>query len=306
MKVQRDRGRRKKHHKAQPKCVQHGAVEGAEFVAFHAWLRDEFRDADGAVVPPSNAFKLTKFLQTCPWFDLSPGDKLRWLAVFWEPDCTVMEQPQGWNILKRIYQEAIHYAPEDGYNYHSYSLSARNCAILMKDGSAAQRALLEDAQSVCRTGLEHDRSCSLLHYSLGKLLYDSDEQASAIPCFQSALKLDHKCMWAALYLAHCYHDLKQWQAAADAYGAVDKSFFDGPAFWRALLLREQRASCLYHAGDQDASRDLFERAVSQYETTPGLLRSAEGLIGLHLQEAAELFPEVFCQRVGNLFDQELG
>jgi len=228
MKVQRDRGRRKKHHKAQAKRGQHGQDEGAEFAAFQAWLRDEFRDADGAVIPPSHLFKLTKFLQTCPWFDLSPGDKLRWLAVFWESECMVMEQPQGWNILKRIYQEAIHYDPDYGYNYHSYSLSARRCAVTMPDGSPAQLALLDDAQSVCRTGLEHDPSCSLLHTSLGRFLYNSDEQASAIPCFQSALKLDPKCMWPALYLAHCYHDLKQWQAAADAYGAVDKSFFQWP------------------------------------------------------------------------------
>lgn len=305
MKVQRDRGRRKKHHKAEPKQAPHDHADDAEFFAFQTWLRDEFRDENGAVITPSSSFNLTKYLQTCPWFELSPAEKLRWLAVFWESDCVTMLHPRGWNILKRIYQEAIRYAPDHGYNYHSYSLSAKRCAECVTAGSVQQLALLDDAKRVCLIGLEQDPDCSLLHYSLGLLLQHSGEMESAIRCFQSALKLDPKEMWAALSLAHCYFDLKRWKDAVDAYVAVDPSFFAGPSSWRAILLRWELATCHFHAGDHEVSLALFEKAFSQYEMNPGLLRSL-CLRGHHVQQAADLFPDAFAQRVGDLLEQEFG
>ena len=97
----------------------------------------------------------------------------------------------------------------------------------------------------------------------------------------SALQLDSQNMWAAIYLAHCFHDLERWEEAVAAYEAVDISFFDGIKSWRGVLARDQLAVCRMHAGDLEHALADFEAALHRYETNRGLLFTKQ-----YLEEAA--------------------
>ena len=76
MNDQRDRGRRKKHHK-----TRHGDDSNSQD-EFVAWLKHEFTDETGQLlVEPSLSFDLKKFLQNSLDVNLSPDEKLRQLAI---------------------------------------------------------------------------------------------------------------------------------------------------------------------------------------------------------------------------------
>ena len=225
---------------------------------------------------------LTKFLQSTPTIDMSADERLRQLAIFLEADCEAMPQPKGWHILRRIYREALKYDAEWPWLYHSMALSATCCAETSKVDDPLRDEMYEEAVGLCRTGIAIDDGISPLFSMLGRSLYELRELHEAITVYDKAIRLDCRNMWAVLYRAHCYHDLKDWTEAVAAYEAVDLSYFEGPKSWRAVLVRDQLAACKMHAGDLDGALTDFEAALHRYETNPGLLWTKK-----YLEEAAE-------------------
>jgi len=198
--------------------------------------------------------------------------KLRQLAIFWEDECAGMDQPGGWNILKRIYSKAIEYDPEYQTNYHSYSLSARTCVWPLERHSSNWKAILEDARGVCLTGIQKAKLNGMIWMSLGRIEYEFGDSVAALECFEESVEADNEqVMWAYLFRAHCLHDLERWGEAAWAYREVDRSFFDGGLSWRAVLVRDQLAHCLAESGNATEARAMFEKCFQQYEANPGLL-----------------------------------
>ena len=270
MHTQRDRGRRKKDHR--PGRSKRGAHETGDdqFAIFESWLANEFTNGSETQNKPSQSFGFKEFLQNTANFALAPDEKLRILAIHWEDACVRMDQPKGWNILKRIYRDALKYDPTWGTHYHSMSISARACAFWCGDTEQGE-IIFKEARSICREGLAVAPEDALLHLSLGRCEYSLHDTKQALVHFEDALELEPKLMWARLYQAHCLHDLERWPDAVTAYEAVDLSFFKGNTQWRADLMRDQLSECYLQSGSREKALAGFLAVLKRYESNAGML-----------------------------------
>lgn len=278
MDTQRDRGRRKKDHRAGRKKGDNHNFETDSFTVLESWLRSDFVDESGNPHQPSQSFGLKTFLQYTANFDLDPDERLRILAIHWEDECARLAQPKGWNILKRIYQEVLKYDSGWGTHYHSMSLSARTCVSWLEGANPQRAIILNEARSICREGLAVAPSNASLHLSLGRCEYALGDTKQALTHFEDAVDLDAKLMWAVLYRAHCLHDLEQWDDAANAYEDVDLSFFKGYQQWRANLVCEQLAECYLRSGKREKALIGFKAALKRYESNSETLENPDYLI----------------------------
>lgn len=284
---QRDRGRRKKHHK--PVNLPDDDLRSAttpenwesKLKFFDDWLEKQTSENALMAAGRVSSMSLTRFLQESPDIDMAPDEKLRRLAIHLEPHCEYMDQPKGWHILRRIYRESLKYDANCHWQYHSMSVSLTGCAEILDHDDPVRRELFNEAANVCREGIALNPDISELYSQLGRAYYDLRQLDDAIGAYETALALDRRNMWAALYKAHCFHDLERWEEAVAAYEAVDISFFDGIKSWRGVLARDQLAACRMHAGDLEGALADFEAALHRYETNPGLLFSKQ-----YLKEAA--------------------
>jgi len=268
---QRDRGRRKKHHKARL------VGETLPLDQFQAWLRHEFRDADGQPnEQPSQGFSLKRYLQASPNIDLAPDEKLRQLAIFWEAECSLMDQPKGWHILRRVYREAIKYNPLCPFHYHSFSLSARSCSVFLE--APLSDSILAEAIEACRIGIDIAPEHADLHTSLGKALYELSNFEEAIESLDRALEIDPQQMWAAYWKTCCLLDLEQWSACIEVVESIDLGFFKTYATWRVCNIKDMKAHCHLQLGNDCDARKIFEHTLTQYEKNPGLLVAPQFLV----------------------------
>ena len=277
MNDQRDRGRRKKHHKARTPTLDDSSWD-ARLQEFCNWLETNYSTADRPDVALVQTLSLKRFLQASPMLDMSPGEKLRQLAIFLEPECESLSQPKGWKVLRRIYQEAIKYDRGWPYHYHSMSLSLLSCSDGLEEEDDVREVLLNESLDVCRSGLATAGENASLYSTLGRTHYELRQLEEALDTYQTAVNLDPDYVWAVLYKAHCLHDLKRWSEAITAYEAVNISAFDGPKSWRGVLVRDQLAICRLYAGDESRAAAEFEAALYRYESNPGLLYSPQYLI----------------------------
>ena len=118
-----------------------------------------------------------------------------------------MPQPAGWRILARVYREALKYDAKWPYHYHSISLSSLACSMSANDPEVRDQ-LLHESLSACDEGITISPDTGFLHSSRGRTLYELGEKEAAIEAFDRAIDLDPKNMWARLYRAHSYHDLR--------------------------------------------------------------------------------------------------
>lgn len=293
MNDQRDRGRRKKHHKARHTASDDSSWD-ARLQEFCDWLEANYSSDDRPDVAMAQGLSLKRFLQSSPMLDMAPDEKLRQLAIFLEPECEYLPQPKGWNVLRRIYQEAIKYDGQWPYHYHSMSLSLLSCAGGLKNEDSVRLDLLNESLNVFRNGLTAAGENASLYSTLGRTYYELRQLAESLDAYQSAVELEPDHVWATLYKAHCLHDLKRWSEAVSAYEAVNISLFDGPKSWRGVLLRDQLAICRLHSGDESRAAAEFEAALNRYELNPGLLFSPQ-----YLNEAAN---GVLGDRIGARVD----
>ncbi|MBM81808.1 MAG: hypothetical protein CMJ78_14625 [Planctomycetaceae bacterium] len=285
---QRDRGRRKKHHKPEKlaaedlRCATTPENWEAKLRFFDQWLEDQARKNSLMTAERVGSMSLTKFLQTSPDINMAPDQKLRRLAIHQEPDCMYLEQPKGWHVLRRIYRESLKYDDQWPWHYHSMAVSLTHCADTLNNEDPIRTELLNESLNVCREGIAVNPDISELYSNLGRSHYELRQLDEAIRAYERALELDGQNMWAAIYKAHCFHDLEQWNDAVAAHEAVDISFFDGIKSWRAVLMRDQLAACRMHVGDLEQALTDFEAALHRYEANPGLLESKQ-----YLEEAAK-------------------
>ena len=282
---QRDRGRRKKHHNRErwtteeelrTRTTPENWDQKLDF--FQAWLAKEFPTDNEDLQATLASMSLKQYLQNSPSIDVSPAERLRQLAIHWEPICELMPQPQGWKILERIYREALKFDKQWPLLYHSMSLSIRHCAGWLQSDDPMQVELLETSLKVCTEGISHSPENALLYTSRGRIHYELGNLDASIEDSAKAVELDGRQMWAMLYLAHALHDLDRFADALEAYESVDVSCFDGAASWRGVLLKDQIASCLLHLGESSRALALFESSINSYEKNPGLLFSPHYLI----------------------------
>lgn len=107
------------------------------------------------------------------------------------------------------------------------------------------------------------------YYLLGLTHYMSNDDKTyhkklAIEQFQESLKIDCLHFLSRLYLAHCYHDFKNFELAALHYSKVDKQELKEFQYWRFVKLQEQLGECLYKLGDKERALMLFDFVLESY------------------------------------------
>jgi hypothetical protein len=221
--------------------------------------------------------KLSDYLNHTRHIEAPPAQRLRWLAI--ELEHARFER--GWDGLRTIYQAAADAAPADPWVLHSWGLSASRWVegeVYTSDPDE-RKAIAVEAERVLRAALELAPGDGRVAHTLGLLYYnhparDEDPegyQERAVEWFIRALTWDPGDVLARLYLAHCFHDRKDWPRAIAEYEKVDLDRLarHWPA-WRAVKCREQLAHCHACAGHTDEAVRLFgaflDEAASWDET----------------------------------------
>jgi tetratricopeptide (TPR) repeat protein len=103
----------------------------------------------------------------------------------------------------------------------------------------------------------------LSHYNAADKLQDIND---ARTLFSESLKKDRRYYIARLYLAHCYHDTKEFELALQQYLEVDREKLKNEfPLWRTVKLLEQIGFCLHILGRIDEARPYFEEVLEFYE-----------------------------------------
>jgi len=208
--------------------------------------------------------KLDAYLDDTRDIEARPAQRLRWLAIALEHE----RFEQGWNGLRTIYQAAAEADPTDSWVLHSWGLSASTWVEggVYTPDLGERKAIAVEAERVLRAALELVPGDSRIAHTLGLLSYNHPSRpedpggfaSQAIEWFSRAVEWDSQNVMARLYLAHCFHDQKDWLRAITEYEKVDLDQLarDWPA-WRAVKCREQLAHCHAYAGHT-------EEAVRQF------------------------------------------
>jgi len=230
----------------------------------------EFRAEGPVCVTPH---KLNAFLEQTQGIKATPAQRLRWLAIALEN----VRFEQGWESLRAIYQAAGQADPTDPWVLHSWGLSASRWVegkLRIRDVERLE-GLADEAERVLHAALELAPKDSRIAHSLGLLYYNrpapkEDPEAyhsRAIDWFTRALEWNPGDVLARLYLAHCFHDLKDWPRAIAEYENVDLDRLARqlPA-WRAVKCREQLAHCHAYAGHTAEAVRLFSAFLDDAES----------------------------------------
>ncbi|MFK8001907.1 MAG: tetratricopeptide repeat protein [Polyangiales bacterium] len=226
------------------------------------WLKERH-------APQLRAMSLDAYLTATGHIELSPGERLRQLAIEIEQE---MAANSSWGELKRIYDLALRFDPEYARLHTSMGIS---CGVFAEHAewdkkTALQERLTKEAEGYFRHARELDAKDAHVRHAHGYLLMCAGRQDEALALFDEAIALDPTHGWAHLYRAHCLHDLKRWPEAVAAYEAVPREAFKGPVSWRMDLLVQQQAFCSLRAGDTTAARQGFETILTRYEAQPHL------------------------------------
>src|SRR5262249_28377799 len=204
-----------------------------------------FRGGHTVRVRPAD---LEAFLELTQGIDLAAAQRLRRLAIALERRAACQ---RGWEDLQVIYQRAAELAPNDATVFHSWGISATDWVDPYRGLEMPRRlAVASEAEWAFLKALDLSPRDSRMAYSLGLLYYEhplreTDEATwveRAISWFTRAVEWDSGNVIAQLYLAHCYHDQKDWPRAICAYEKIDQATLarDWP-LWRAVKCREQLA-----------------------------------------------------------------
>ena len=216
--------------------------------------------------------KLDAFLDATRDIEVPTAHRLRCLAI----DVESLEFDQGWHGLRAIYQAAAEADPTDPLVLHSWGISASNWAEeWMTAGLSDRGAIAADGERVLRAALALAPHDSGIAHTLGLVYYNYPScaediqryRSQAIEWFSRAVEWDRSNMIAQLYLAHCFHDRKDWQRAIVEYENVDLDQLscDWPA-WRAVKCREQLAQCYAYSGNMDEAHRRFTALLDDVES----------------------------------------
>lgn len=265
-----------------------------------AWLEEHIA---GASTEALATLDLGAFVAATTHVDLPPAERLRLLAVYVEPGLLAEASPRAFDTHDRIYAAAIAIDPRDLSVLSSRAVSAHAHAENLLSStdtreawvaSRPRRRWMRIAKESVDAGLRLEPESAALLYRAGQLRYDDPDDAPqhALPYFDRALAVDRHHGGAALYRAHCLHDLEAWRDAAEAYDAVPRTFFVRTRAWRLEVLLEQCAWCWLRAGERDEARMRWLALLDRWEADPALAREA---LGRHLADAAtgELRAELY-------------
>ncbi len=245
-------------------------MSGAPSKELQAWLEQHLF---AQTVAELEALSAEDFLRQTTHSSLSTAARLRLLAIFIEPIAAAGVQPRGWAVLARLYSRAASAAPHNVWVLHARALAAMHIADRRRP-DAVQAQLLDDAQQALEQALFIRPGEAELCNAMGKLCYERDDPQTALAWYERALAADPALPWAALYRAHCLHDLQRWDEAVDAYDAVPADAFIGAVSWRMALLVEQRGYCRLRAGDRAGATADIAAVLTQYERSEGLAQLA--------------------------------
>jgi tetratricopeptide (TPR) repeat protein len=216
--------------------------------------------------------KLRAFLEATRDIDMPPANRLRWLAIAVES----LEFEQGWEGLRAIYQAAAEADPTDAFVLHSWGISARNWAEEWMTPSLSDRvAVAGEAERVLRAALELTPRDSRIAHTLGLVYYNHPARtedaagylSQALDWFGRAVEWGPDNVIAQLYVAHCFHDRKDWRRAIAEYERIDLDRLarEWPE-WRAVKCREQLAQCHAYAGHRDEAVGRFTAFLDAVES----------------------------------------
>lgn len=272
---------------------RHGAPRSTDVnAALDAWLdaNVRLRDEPSAI----ESLDLTSFLRRTATIDIAPDERLRRLAIHIESDLAVREeQLRAWLTHDRIYRAALDLNPRAVWVQLSRAISAREHseALPLRRNTEAwkesplRRRMMRTARDALREALAVEPDSAEALCLMGQHCYfDPDEGlVEAVRWYEGALEREPGMGWALLYRAHCLHDLERWKEAAEAYDAVPPNSLTGPKAWRYEHLLEQRAYCLWRAGEVERATRALKALLTRWERSPQCASEAWGWL---LAEAA--------------------
>lgn len=110
---------------------------------------------------------------------------------------------------------------------------------------------IADALLAARSGRE-----AWLHFYRGMALWDEDDKAGAIPCFEAAVRLEPGSAQAWFFLGRCRHDAGLLEAALEAFARADDLLDQEPLPFDARVgkLVRRRAIARWTRADLSAAR----------------------------------------------------
>jgi hypothetical protein len=208
--------------------------------------------------------KICAYLDATQQIEEPPAQRLRWLAIKLEHHSF----ERGWDGLRTIYQAATAADPTDFRVPHSWGISASNWASssVATPVLEERQAIADEAEEILQAALDLAPKHSRVAYAFGLLYYNHPTagedpegfQSRAIHWFSQAVEWDPGTVMAQLYLAHCFHDQKDWPRAIQEYEKVDLDWLARhmPA-WRAVKCREQLGHCHAYAGNAEEAVRRF-------------------------------------------------
>lgn len=228
-----------------------------------------FRDRNLVRVTPDD---LQAFLEATGDIDSPPASRLRWLAI----ELEFSEFEKGWNGLRAIYEAAAKADATDSRVFHSWGISATEWAEERRTTNLRDRlSIASEAERVLHTALELVPQDSEIAHAMGLLYYNHPARTNdvevfrsqAITWFSQAVAWDPRNTIAQLYIAHCFHDRKDWTRAVIEYNKVDLNRLASEwPMWRVVKCREQLATCYAYAGDKDQAVARFTALLDDVES----------------------------------------
>ncbi len=257
-----------------------------------------FTGTELVIVTPE---KLTTFLRETQAIAITPARKLRALAIGLEHETF----EDGWRGLSAIYEAAASIDQKDVLIFQSWGIAAISwMQEWMTPDLNARHAIARDAESALQTALEFSPADNATAHALGMLYYSHPSRTidpesylkRAVDWFSRAVKWDPTNVMAQLYLAHCYHDRKDYARAISEYEKVDlvELARNWPP-WRRIKCIEQLAHCYARSGET-------AEAIRRFTA---LLIELESLDDASLQEKVVNLNEMNDAVVNHLNDERL-
>lgn len=172
-----------------------------------------------------------------------------------------------------------------------------NLERLLSVGRNEDVVEIADGLLAARSGRE-----ALLHFYRGMAFWDEDDKASAIPCFEAAVRLQPGSAEAWFFLGRCRHDARLLEAALEALARADdlldqeESPFDARvgqlvrrravARWSRAELRAARVDILQQLGRDEEALAICEAQARNDPRDTGSLR-ARGILLTRLKRHEE-------------------
>jgi tetratricopeptide (TPR) repeat protein len=232
-----------------------------------AWLVEHVRLVE---LEDIKVFDRKRFLQETGQFNIAPGERLRQLAIHVEFTASGAKQPEGWCVLRSIYEQALRFNEAHGWLIHnSMTISALEC-VYSQDEQPVRERIAADGIKAGEIAVTLAPESPQAQFWLGRLYYETDLLVEALRCAEAGVAADPTHALSAELRANCLGDLERWEEAIRAYDAVPLDFFKGANAWRVDWLKQCRAWCRLQLGDREGALEDFIAILSRYQAQPAL------------------------------------